>query len=124
MKLFGLGKVKHRKYNYEPRYFDPVKEEVKKKLTIRRAEKDLEARVAQENEEANVETSYSDRISYQYAQRQKQRNATALSQVIMMVMFVFFTCLLIFFTEYYELIAIAFFTAILGFFMLKRRGIL
>lgn len=76
MKFPSLFKTaKHSKFNYEPRYYDPIKEEIQRKLRIARQEQ------ASEGESSQHTSS----ISAAFRRRERKSSQTSAIQLIIAV---------------------------------------
>ena len=80
MKIPSIMKInKHKRFNYTPRYYDPVKERIEEKIT--------EARIAQgkEVEDTRGRTGYSVRISDAFSRRERHtRNVGSIRLVFLL----------------------------------------
>ena len=81
MRFRGLFKVpQHRNFDFEPRYYDPVKEEIAKKERFAKAEMEAEKRRASEGRNRD-----SQRISDAFQSRRREQNKPLTRQVLIAV---------------------------------------
>lgn len=67
--------TKYSKFNFEPRYYDPVKEEIEGKLKAARLK-------YQNGSDNNGSEAYSSSISSAFSKREKRTNQTSILQLI------------------------------------------
>ncbi|HAS45365.1 MAG TPA: hypothetical protein DCS93_33080 [Microscillaceae bacterium] len=70
---------KHKRFNFTPRYYDPVKERIEEKIT--------EARIAQgkEVESSEGRTGYSVRISDAFSRRERQTRSVGAFRLVFLL---------------------------------------
>jgi hypothetical protein len=85
MKIPSIIKIpKHQRYNVEPRYYDPVKEDISQRTS--RIKKELEFDVKGEDE---TEANYQSRISGSFSGRinKKEKSSAGVVQFVLIVVF-------------------------------------
>ncbi len=81
---------KHNRFSFEPRYYDPIKEEIEEKLKQAR----------QEKHGGENNSSHASHISAAFGKRQQKRNQTsAIQMIIAIVLIVTFTAWLFYGNE-------------------------
>lgn len=90
MKIPSLIKIpKHQRFHIEPRYYDPVKEEIEQKTSRIKKELELEKN-STEDDQNNVRTRMAGTFSSRIAKREKNGSAGLIQFILIVILFISF----------------------------------